>query len=704
MTDQARVTVARTVAATSCALAVGSLVLALAAGDVVFWWRSFSGVNAGIALALGVFVWLVIPRQPRNAAVWAMAASIGAAINAATLALVPLLIVGDPFVVLDARWVPADTPELGWVQAVGAVASVPGLFVPLSLGVMLFPDGTLPSRRWRPVAVAGIAGIAVLAVTHGWWYRPSNTSRAEPPIIVVSGSVMLIVIAISVIGFVGRLRRSSGTRRLQFKWVAWGTGIGAGVFGGFFFVPDSQVYQDATALIALLGAVGWSVCYGIAVGRYRLYGIDVVISRTLVYASLAVLIAGVYVAVVVALGAAVGGSSLWLSMLATAIVATSFEPARARLQRWANRLVYGHRATPYEILGDLTRQLAVVERGDDLLQRLASQLWAGTAARRVTIWLRDGGALHPAVVAPAAGGPDASAGSADRPGHVVPIEHDGEVLGHLSLEEDPVRTLSAADARLAHDLARSAALVVHKRQLDRDLTATATEIAESRRRLIDAQDDELRRLERELNTTVEQDAVALKAQIGVAERVAAGEGCDRVATLLSQLSAGAQEAIDQIRSLARGIYPPLLDAEGLAAAIAALAADSPLDTRVTIDIDRRFSADIEGAVYFCVSEALTNACKHARGPLSITVVDREHTLTFAVTDSGPGFAPDQIVPGSGLQNMRDRLDALGGQLAVESQPGAPTTVTGALPVGVLHAAVAMTDHRQRDRGAIARDR
>src|SRR5690606_17907957 len=174
------------------------------------------------------------------------------------------------------------------------------------------------------------------------------------------------------------------------KWVAWGTAITAAVFSGFFFVPDSHVYQDVTALVALLGAACWAVCYGFAVGRYRLYEIDVVISRTLVYASLAVLIAGVYVVVVVALGAAVGGSSIWLSMLATAIVAISFEPARSRLQRGANRLVYGRRATPYEILGDLTRQLAVAEGADAHLVHLATQLRAGTAARRVIVWLDEG--------------------------------------------------------------------------------------------------------------------------------------------------------------------------------------------------------------------------------------------------------------------------------------------------------------------------
>src|SRR5690606_17495267 len=147
-----------------------------------------------------------------------------------------------------------------------------------------------------------------------------------------------------------------------------------------------------------------------------------------------------------------------------------------------------------------------------------TQLCAGTAARRVIVWLDEGATLRPIAVAPpAADVPAAVTGSVELSGHTVPIEHEGAVLGYLTLEDDPSRALSTADARLARDLARSASLIVHKRRLDRELAATATEIAESRRRLIDAQDHELRRLERELNSTIEQDVVALRVQIDIAE-------------------------------------------------------------------------------------------------------------------------------------------------------------------------------------------
>jgi signal transduction histidine kinase len=682
--DRTLIRTARSLAATSCVLALGSLIVATITGELVFWWRSFAAVQAGVALTFGVFVWLVVPHQPRNRAVWAMAASTGAAVNAAALALVPLLMDGDPSVVLDPDWVPADTPAVAWVQVIGNAASVPGLFAPLTLGLLLFPDGALPSRRGRLAAAVATTSIAVLAVTHGWWYRPTNASRAEAPVLLAALFVLIAMIAVSVISLVRRFRRSSGRHRLQYKWVVWGTGIAAATFGGFAFVPDTAKTSDSAALVAVVATVCWAVAYGIALGRYRLYEIDLVISRTLVYLALAALIAGVYVAVVVVLGSALGGSSIWMSMLATALVAVTFEPARTHLQQWANRLVYGHRATPYEILGHLTRQLAVVERHDELLERLAAQLCAGTGALRVTVWLDDAGALRPVAVAPAgATAPEIFMGTGGLPGHDVAIEHEGEVLGHLTVEEDPARSLRPTDTDLARDLARSAALVVHKFRLDRDLATTAAEIAESRRRLIDAQDNELRRLERELNSTVEQDVVALKVQIGLAERVARDERSDRAATLLAQLATSAQDAIGQIRSLAQGIYPPLLDADGLTAAIPALGAQAPLDVRVEIDVDHRHPPEFEGAVYFCVSEALTNASKHAHGPVTISVTDRAGALTFTVTDSGPGFDADHTTPGSGLHNMHDRLDALGGNLALTSHPGASTTITGTLPLDVM---------------------
>ncbi|HUP73538.1 MAG TPA: ATP-binding protein [Acidimicrobiales bacterium] len=684
MSDQARIRTARAMTLFGAALAIGGLMTSLATGNLAFWWRSFAGLGTMVAVAFAVFVWLVVPHQPRNAAVWSMSASFGLGIEAAGLGVLPLLMEGDPLDILESSWVPADAPAaVGWTLVVVRAASIPGLFVPLTFGLLLFPDGSFASRRWRRVGVFAAAGIVALAAMHGWWHRPSNASRAESPMLIGAGIACVFAAGLSVAGLVTKFRKCTGSARLQFKWIVWGTAIGVTVFSGFFFVPDTAHPNDLVVLGGTLAAACWVVSYGIAIGKYRLYDVDVVISRTVVFAGLALLITTIYVVVVVGLGSVFGGSDLWLSVLATALVAVVFEPVRIRFQSWANRLVYGHRATPYEVLGELTSRLAFTESAEQLLERLAVQLRSGTGAQRVTVWLDDGGVLRPVAVAPAGVDPRETAAQWDTGrACVVPIDHEGAVLGQLTVEEGPGLPLHPTDVRLAQDLAGSAALILNKVRLDRALATKAMEIDESRRRLVRAQDDELRRLERELNHGVEQQVVALKVQLGLAGSVARSEGSDRAAELIAQVGADSQDAIDQIRLLAQGIYPPLLDAEGLEAAIPSLAARSPLDVRVDVALCRRYPSALEGAVYFCVSESLTNASKYARGPVSVTVRDDDGVLAFSVTDSGPGFDAERSSRGSGMYNMADRLDALDGKLTVTSRPGAPTTIFGALPLAV----------------------
>ena len=678
MSDRALVRILRSVAAVGAGLALGSLTLAVATGELEFWWRSYAGMGAVIACVFAAIVWLVAVRQPRNATVWAMSVSAGWGVDAVAKSLTPLA-TAAPLDVLDSSWVPADLGgSIGWFHVVGAAASVPAIFVPLTLGLIVFPDGRLPSARWRPVLAVAAVAIGVLAITHGWWYRPTNDARYEHPLTIASGMTCVLLTVVCVGGLFARFRRSTGTTRLQYKWIVWGTAVAVIVFGTFFFMPDSATDEPAAALLAAIGAVCWVVPYGIAVAKYRLYEIDVILSRSVVYVSLAGLITGIYVVMVVVLGDLVGGSGVWLSVLATALVAVAFEPARSRFQLWANWLVYGRRETPYAILGNLTRRLSAVESSDALLTRLAEQLRSGTGARRVVVWRVDGGRLHPIARAPA----DpvlAEPADAGPPTLDLPIEHDGEVIGRLTVEEHPGAALRPADVRLAHDLAGSAALVVRRLRLDHDLSATVEEIAESRRRLVGAQDAELRRLERELNRGVEQQVIALKVQLRLAERLAAEEGSERAAAILRGLGDDVQDALDQIRALAQGIYPTLLDADGLGAAIPQLAARSPLDVHVDVVAERQDPA-IEGAVYFCVAEALTNAAKHARGPVSIIIAGDDRELKFSVRDTGPGFDVAHTNLGSGLHNMQDRLDALGGELRVVSRPDMATTITGRVPV------------------------
>jgi signal transduction histidine kinase len=705
LSDLALVRTGRAVTGAAVLLGTASAVFALGTGELAFWWRSLGGLQAGLAVAFGIFVWLVLPNQPRNATVWAMAASAGVGITALVLALVPTLANGDPLEILDARWVPADSPPaVGWLLVVGNAASVPGLFVPLTLGLLLFPNGALPSSRWRPIAALAVAAVVVLAVSHGWWYRPGNTSRVENPVILGSGFVVVALAASALVSLLARYRCSTGTSRLQYKWVVWGTSVGVAVFAGFFFVPDTLVDHDGLILAATLAAVWWVVSYGVAVGRYRLYEIDAVISRSVVFVTLAALITGIYALVVVVVGSLIGGSDIWLSVLATALVAIAFEPVRTSSQRWANRLVYGRRATPYEVLAGLSRLLAVTESGEALLERLATELREATGVRRAAVWIRDDGALRPVAVAPAAAAAsEAPAHGAGEQNLEFPIEHEGETVGYLVLDESAAVSLRPQERQLAADLAASAALVVAKVRLDHDLVTKAIEIDDSRRRLLDAQATELRRLERELEERVGQPVASMEAQLGLAERLARDEGCVRVAALLCRLGAETHAAGAQVRSLAHGMHPPLLAADGLPAAIGSLVARCPLDVRPDVALGQRYSADVEAAVYYCVAEALTNAAKHARGPVQVVVAGHDSGLTFSVTDAGPGFDPARNATGSGLHNIADRLDTLGGTITIASRLGAATTITGWLPVDSSPAAARLGSTQEGDHASSKAD-
>jgi signal transduction histidine kinase len=172
----------------------------------------------------------------------------------------------------------------------------------------------------------------------------------------------------------------------------------------------------------------------------------------------------------------------------------------------------------------------------------------------------------------------------------------------------------------------------------------------------------------------------VKLKLGLALQAARAEGADKVAALVAEMVGDAQLAIDQIRTLARGIYPPLLEAEGLGPAVASLAGLASVEVLVHTSVPNRYPLPLEAAIYFCVSESLTNAAKHGRQPVVVTIAETDSALTFSVTDSGPGFDPQSTSAGVGLRNMADRLGTLGGTFTVASAPGSATTVCGHLPL------------------------
>ncbi|MDP9330998.1 MAG: sensor histidine kinase [Actinomycetota bacterium] len=577
-------------------------------------------------------------------------------------------------------------PGGGYAEAINGPSWVPFIGLAGIFLVLLFPDGHLPSQRWRWFARFAAIGMILSAAvvlfgpgsfeTMPKFSNPLGVSWTRPFLFLV------LAIPISIVGaavsMIQRFRRSSGIERLQLKWLVTAVGVMAGFF--LLVMPLSlfagspvpgwlSVLQSLTLVpFALI-----PIAIGFAVLRYRLYEIDVVINRAVLYASLAVFISVVYVAIVVGIGAIVGSQgNAVLSALAAAVVALAFQPVRRRAQRFADRLVYGKRATPYEVLSQFSDRLAGAFATEDLLPRMARILLEGTAAERADVWVKVGDRLQVGASAPVDAPVRASVDADALPESLILVRHQGDLLGAISVEKRPGESLTPTEEKLVQDLASQAGLVIRNSALIEELRA-------SRERLVRAQDEERRKLERNLHDGAQQQLVALAVKLRLVQGVVSKDD-ERVRGMLTDLQSDASEALENLRDLARGIYPPLLADRGLAAAIEAQARKSTVPIEIDSDGIGRYPQELEAAVYFSCLEALQNVAKYA-GAASATV--RLHAvddvLFFEVTDDGAGFDASEHRMGTGLQGITDRLAALGGSLDVRSSPGSGTTVSGRIP-------------------------
>jgi signal transduction histidine kinase len=432
----------------------------------------------------------------------------------------------------------------------------------------------------------------------------------------------------------------------------------------------------------------------IAILRRRLFDIDVIISRALLVTLLSAGVTAVYAAIVLGIGTVVGHRSDPLLTIAAAVaVALVFQPLRQRASRLANRLVYGERATPYQVLSDFAADMAGQLDLGGALDRMVSLLAGAAGAARVEAWIRVGAELRPAAVWPAGSAPSAAVklnGARALPildpeaQAAVPVRHGDDLLGAICLSKPPQEPLTSTEDSLLRHLASQASLVMRNGQLTAELRATIEELLASRRRLVEAQDAERRKIERNLHDGAQQQLIALAIQLGLLAESADDPEFIRQAVpdLKAQLSA----ALDDLRALARGIYPPLLAEQGLAMALRAQAARSPVPVVLEADQIGRYSQDAESTVYFCTLEALQNVAKHAQASrVAVRLSGSDGTLEFSVSDDGAGF-PAGTSHGSGLQGMSDRVAARGGTLTVRSRPGQGTTITGRLPTSERTAA------------------
>jgi len=300
---------------------------------------------------------------------------------------------------------------------------------------------------------------------------------------------------------------------------------------------------------------------------------------------------------------------------------------------------------------------------------MAQLLANGTGASSARVLLRVGPELREE-----ARWPQDATGSSDE--HVVQVVDRGEELGALAVSMPVSDPMNPAKQKLIVDLAAQAGLVLRNVKLIEELRA-------SRQRLVAAQDEERRRLERNIHDGAQQQLVALQVQQRLAEKLVERDPT-KARELLARLQEETATALDDLRDLARGIYPPLLADQGLAAALEAQARKAAIPVTVEPDRIGRYPQDVEATVYFCVLEALNNVAKYAQATsATVRLAQANGHLTFTATDDGQGFDPRATGYGTGLQGMADRLDAIGGSLTVDSTPGIGTTVSGTVPVRSL---------------------
>jgi signal transduction histidine kinase len=566
----------------------------------------------------------------------------------------------------------------------------PGIFLPVTLLLLLFPDGQVLSPRWRPIL--WIAILSSLGVLLGNGFDPHTDTvdarfltsnpfgidaldvalRIFIPIAFFCAICALVAAPIAM-GL--RLRRSHGDERQQLRWLAY-AGIlvvlaiaGVIVLGSITGWESGSTGEEIGQLAVISSLSLLPIAAGVAILKYRLYDIDVVINKTVVYGLLAAIVTGIYVAIVVGFGTLVGsGGSAFLSAVAAAVVALLFQPLRRRAQHLANRIVYGERATPYEVLAGFSERLGDTYSLDDVLPRVARVLGEGIGAERVSILLGTGDGAVPVASWPA---DDAPSGSPER---AFEVRHQGDALGEIRVAMPLDEALGPAQERLAIDVAAQAGLVLRN-------AALVTDLRDSRRRIVAAQDERAKKLERDLHDGAQQQLVALAIKLGLLERVVSKDP-EAAQAMVAEARTETNEALETLRDLARGIYPPILADQGLAAALASQARKAPLPVEVEPHGIGRYPQEAEAAVYFSCLEALQNVAKYAEASAAtIRLAQTNGSLVFEVVDDGKGFDPATAERGSGLQGIADRLAALGGTLTVRSAPGEGTTIAGSLRVG-----------------------
>jgi signal transduction histidine kinase len=596
---------------------------------------------------------------------------------------------------------------------VGTLSSLVVLPIVLPTFLLLFPDGHLRSRRWRvAVALVVVGGALMVLGAVGQIHEFSGTIPLVPPgwaarLPGIGGALGLGLALLGGAAFAGmaslvlRFRSATDEERQSLRLLvvmiaamAISTAIAIVIVLGSGGADWSWIAIVLSALVDVFGVfVGIPVATAAAVLTYGLYDVGVVMKKTVVYVVLVIFfmillgLLTLLLSQLTGIGSS-GGSGppdrdVVIARIATTVavfalvLVFTFRPVK----RLARRMVYGRRSTRYEAMAEFSERLGDAYSTEDVLPRMAEIVRASTGAEVARVWLHVGGEIRHVASAPS-GAPPATATAID-PAQVelplidglrtFPVRDRGDLLGALTVAMPAAEPLSKDGEKLVTDLASQAGLVLRNVRL-------IEELQESRRRIVAAQDERARKLERDIHDGAQQQLVALSVKLGLAEQLTSRDP-EKARQILGQLRADATDALDNLRDLARGIYPPLLADKGLEAALEAQTRKSPLPVTIESGALGRYPQQVESAIYFCTLEALNNVAKYAEAShVTLSLAHTAGHLTFSVADDGRGFDPAATGYGTGLQGMADRLDAIGGALAVRSTPAEGTTVIGRVPV------------------------
>ena len=588
---------------------------------------------------------------------------------------------------LSAYYLNHAVPSWGWLADTADLTLQQLLLAGWVALLAVFPDGTYQRRyeRWVVRLVTGGVLLVPLVILAASPTIPGDgvflwsSHHPASPVFVPSLSWLRPALPLPVAPILGvlllglRYRRSPATRQ-NLRWPLLTASL-------FVTLPIANgLVQfgllDRDTFVALFVVVFSLVTAALAIGlmRYRLFDVELALRRSLVYGIAWAVIAAVYVGLAVAFGLATALRYQVAIAILVAIAATLvFQPARVWLERVAGRLVFGRRLGGYELLRDLgdafDRTLELESAGPVLALAVAE----GLQANWVRVYVGRESAAGPTFELAGQAGMEVAEIT---PSLVQPLAHAGDLVGKIEVGPRRDGAYRPADRDLLVTIGRQAALAMRN-------VGLATELAASRGRLVYAQDAERRRLERDLHDGIQQQLVALMAGIRSARtQLARDSGMvdDRLAALQDE----AHQALKDLRRLVGGIHPAVLSDHGLATAVRASTARLPIEVEVDCAeglVSCRFGAEVESTAYYVVSEGLTNVLKHSGSKAAVVrLVAADGELQVEIQDQGRGFDL-RSTRSSGLRGLRDRVEAIGGTLTIDSAPGAGTRLSALLKAG-----------------------